>query len=143
MNFLYEISVLLLLCAVGGLAIRCFECNSWYDRWCADPFKRKEVGSVDCEDKITGAHLDGLNSTICRKIVHHVGNHHRIVRSCGWVDDREVMAGRDCMKKAGTYQVAVYYCSCYEDLCNSASDHKMSLLLLLSAGASWLHYLRA
>ena len=37
----------------------------------------------------------------------------------------------------------LYYCSCYEDNCNSATGHKMSLLLFITAAISWLLYLRA
>ncbi|XP_043211619.1 protein quiver-like [Amphibalanus amphitrite] len=143
MNFLCETLLLLFFCVTGGLAIQCYECNSRYDRSCGDKFSRTAVGMVDCDLKLKGPHLDNMNSTVCRKIVHHIRGHQRIVRSCGWVDDKEVMAGRDCMRKAGTYEVMLYYCSCYDDFCNSANDHKMSLLLLVTAAISWLLHMRA
>jgi len=147
MNGLCELGVLLLMCVTKGLAIHCYECNSQYDRWC-DSFpppsegvsNRGGVGSIDCDVKLAGKHLDSYNSTICRKIIHKVADHYRVVRSCGWIDDKKVMAGRDCMRKTGTYDVQMWYCSCYEDLCNSAPGHQMSLLLLVGAALGCFLY---
>ena len=55
----------------AGLAIHCYECNSRYDRSCGDEFTRKGVGIIDCDVKLKGEHLQGQNSTVCRKIVHY------------------------------------------------------------------------
>lgn len=40
----------------------------------------------------------------------------RIVRDCGYIEDDKT--DKECVKRSGTHDVQVHYCSCTKSLCN-------------------------
>lgn len=141
-------AVLLVLCSLvdtgsGDGEILCYQCNSYEDALCDDPFNfedgKKEVKSgnnylkpcVVPEDKKD--ELKALNTTMfCRKLYQNVRSDIRVIRSCGWIHDEKSKwnlgneAGRDCYTTVlEEYNTEV--CECYEDKCNSATMSSMSV----------------
>jgi len=119
--------------------IRCYECNSHYDRRCGDPFSNLTIELVNCDQKSQKmTHLplqkDGTpyKANICRKTVQIVADETRTIRSCGWLPNPEGLQDRDCFTRTGTHQVMVYHCVCTGDACNSGDHHQPALVLLLS-----------
>jgi len=121
-----SVSVILLSLVSSSQGIKCFSCNSHYDRNCADPFNNYTTELVNCEQEDHRmTHLPLINGTtrhtanICRKTVQIVENEERIIRSCGWLPNTESMKDRECFTRTGTHQVMVYHCVCRGDGCNS------------------------
>lgn len=117
--------------------IKCWECNSAYDKRCGDPFNNYTSELVDCDQKQSDlSHLPLNNgtpytATICRKTVQTVRADVRVIRSCGWIPNPPNLEGRDCYTRTGTNQVMVYHCACKEDGCNAAPQTFASFILLL------------
>jgi len=119
--------------------IKCYECNSHYDRRCGDPFSNLTIEQVDCDQKgqrMTHLPLqkDGTpyKANICRKTVQIVADETRTIRSCGWLPNPEGLEDRDCFTRTGTHQVMVYHCVCSGDACNSVGQINPSVFLSLS-----------
>lgn len=51
-----------------GASIKCWSCRSDSDPKCADPFDNTTVPIIDCNQKEAPGHLEGVKSTMCRKI---------------------------------------------------------------------------
>lgn len=87
-------------------------------------------------------HLPGIEPTICRKTTQKskfsyfrlifntkdicsnpniVFNKMRVVRDCGYLADIE-HDNQLCLKRSGTFEVQTHFCSCTDDLCNSAEQ---------------------
>ncbi|XP_053971405.1 uncharacterized protein LOC128872581 [Hylaeus volcanicus] len=114
-----------------GEAITCYQCNSEYDPRCGDPFDPYSLGTVNCSLQPRLEHLSHLEPTICRKISQKVYGKIRVVRGCGYITDERDNA--ECVRRSGTHDVQVFYCSCTGDLCNSAESHTPSFLLPLTS----------
>lgn len=54
----------------------------------------------------------------------------RVVRGCGFIRDEELDDKR-CIKRSGTHDVYALYCSCSNDLCNTAPQSVAASTLLL------------
>lgn len=101
----------------SGIAIKCWECNSHYDRNCADPFGNETFALTDCDQREL-EHFPQQKASVCRKIIQKVRDDYRFVRGCGWLSSEK--ESTDCFKRAGTFNVLIQYCSCDADGCNAA-----------------------
>ncbi|GFY42917.1 uncharacterized protein TNIN_142121 [Trichonephila inaurata madagascariensis] len=101
----------------SGTAIKCWDCNSHYDRNCADPFRNATFALTDCDQKNLD-HFPQQKASVCRKIIQKVKDDYRFVRTCGWLSSEK--ENTDCFKRAGTFNVLIQYCSCDKDGCNAA-----------------------
>jgi len=126
--------------ATSTLGIKCFSCNSHYDRNCADPFNNYTSELVNCDQedhRMTHLALRDDNTrhsaNICRKTVQIVQDEMRIIRSCGWLPNPDSLKDRDCFTRTGTHSVMVYHCVCHEDGCNTALGLSLSASLLFSS----------
>lgn len=122
----------------SSAAIKCFSCNSHYDRNCADPFNNYTTELVNCEQEDHRMnHLPLFNGTarhtanICRKTVQLIEGEQRVIRSCGWLPNVESMRDRECFTRTGTHQVMVDHCVCQGDGCNRSSGITAASFLLL------------
>jgi len=122
----------------GCSGIRCYSCNSHYDRNCLDPFNNYTIENVDCgQETHRMTHLppkeDGSPhiANICRKTVQIVSEEIRVIRSCGWLPNEKSMKGRDCFTRTGTHQVMVYHCVCGHDGCNGATHSTVQYTVLV------------
>ena len=52
----------------NSLAILCFQCNSFYDPACSDPFNTTELDYVNCDYAVPPVNVD-FKATMCRKLV--------------------------------------------------------------------------
>lgn len=50
-------------------SISCFDCNSWNDPGCADPFRSYAIGIVNCSMRAKPEHINVTEPKLCRKIV--------------------------------------------------------------------------
>lgn len=125
-------------------AIKCWECNSNYDKRCGDPFDGDSSAVVDCDQKQHEMHYlpkqangSAYTATICRKTYQTTNEITRVVRGCGWLPNVDSMAERTCFSRTGTHQVMVQHCVCTNDNpdepCNSVSSLAPLLALVLTA----------
>ena len=118
---------------MGSGVIECFECNSWDDPRCHDPFNytlhKKDMPSImECEG-------------CCVKMVQFIGTeHYQVKRTC--TDNFEVnffMVNHACMTEGHRHG---HMCFCEEDLCNAGRMSAVSSSALVMAGvaavAQWL-----
>ncbi|ELU06131.1 hypothetical protein CAPTEDRAFT_181564 [Capitella teleta] len=112
-----------------GRPIKCYQCNSFYDKGCADFFDNKTYPLIPCS----------TNATMCRKIIQETYYDGvwdvRYIRQCAQRGEVGPEEGRWCKERSGTYRVKVKYCHCdNKDGCNSApstfSPHFFWLALL-------------
>ncbi|KAK9876861.1 hypothetical protein WA026_015094 [Henosepilachna vigintioctopunctata] len=112
-------------------SIFCYECNSEYDPRCGDPFDNATIGIVNCSLKQKPEHIEDP-PTLCRKTIQTVNGKVRIIRACGYItSDRD---DQECVRKTGTHEVQIKYCSCTGSLCNGSLMHRLSsnVLILLA-----------
>jgi len=129
-------------------AIKCWECNSAYDKRCGDSFQNITSELVDCDQRNSQmTHLplkeDGTRYTanVCRKTVQTANEETRVIRSCGWLPNPPNFEGRDCFTKTGTFQVMVYHCVCKHDGCNSSTRlGSNTITALLFSVAAFLYH---
>ncbi|XP_023328001.1 uncharacterized protein LOC111701087 isoform X2 [Eurytemora carolleeae] len=125
--------------------IKCWECNSAYDKRCGDTFENITTELVDCDQRTPEmTHLplkkDGepFTASVCRKTVQTINEETRVIRSCGWLPNEENFLGRDCFTKTGTNKVMVFHCVCHSDACNGGNLVQFShffILFILSISA--------
>jgi len=115
-----------------GTDLKCYQCSSYTDAQCADPFledsqgvnkavKQNETFLKECDDK----------ATMCRKIYQNVRGDERIIRSCGW----ELYKGKKeplCYKTV-LEEYNTYVCQCFGNGCNGSSMLSVSVMAMLSA----------
>lgn len=53
----------------GSSSITCYQCNSFYDPRCGDPFDPYSLGQVNCSMREPFEHVAVKEATLCRKIV--------------------------------------------------------------------------
>lgn len=125
-------------------AIKCWECNSNYDKRCGDPFDGDSSAVVDCNQKQHEMHFlpkqangSAYTATMCRKTYQTTNDITRVVRGCGWLPNEGTMEGRTCFSRTGTHQVMVEHCVCKnanpDEPCNSVSSLAPLLALVLTA----------
>merc|ERR1712045_160214 len=99
--------------------LKCYQCNSYEDALCADPFFQDECPS------------DGKDYKFCRKIYQNVRGDERVIRSCGWIPDAK---GRTCYSTVlEEYNTEV--CACEGNGCNTAATSSISVIAVLSTMA--------
>lgn len=101
--------------------IKCYQCNSFYDKGCADWFDNKTYPLIPCSN----------NATKCRKIVQETfyDGHWdvRYIRQCAILGEVGPAEGRWCKERTGTWRVKTKYCHCdNKDGCNTASNIKLN-----------------
>jgi len=99
-----------------GRPIKCYQCNSFYDRGCADFFDNRTYPLIPCQG----------NATMCRKIIqetYYDGRWDvRYIRQCAMTGEVGPDEGRWCKERTGTFRVKVRYCHCdNKDGCNTGS----------------------
>jgi len=124
--------------ASGEGKIKCYQCNSYDNQNCADPFfyeeeAEKEPMKRTMKDPSMLQECEDPKATLCRKIYQNVRGDERVIRTCGWVEDPK---GRECYTTVlEEYNTEV--CSCDPkktfDGCNGATGYSISLLATLSA----------
>jgi len=97
--------------------IKCYQCNSFYDKGCSDFFDNKTYPLIPCKE----------NVTICRKIVQesYYDGHWdvRYIRQCAKYGQVGPAEGRWCQERSGNFRVKVKVCHCdNKDGCNTASQ---------------------
>jgi len=130
---LVSLTALLILCYLvdSGDGIECYQCNSYKDALCGDPFTfqdgKKEVksGTSYLKPCIVPQFLTGKNvSMFCRKIYQNIRNEVSVIRKCGWIQDDK---GRECYTTVmEDHNTEV--CHCKQSRCNSANVHFVSLI---------------
>lgn len=120
--------------------IKCYQCNSFYDKGCADFFDNRTYPLKPCLN----------NATMCRKIIqetYYDGRWDiRYIRQCALEGEVGPDEGRWCKERVGTYRVKIKYCHCdNKDGCNTATTSQLHLftlcpliMLLSTYLASWL-----
>merc|ERR1712130_637582 len=106
----------------------CYQCNSYDDINFADPFYYEEEAHKRPWERMpkdpTLLKPCEEQATMCRKIVTNVRGEERIIRACGWVQDRE---DRPCYRTVlGEYDALI--CSCNEAGCNGATGYSISFI---------------
>jgi len=108
--------------------IKCYQCNSFYDRGCKDWFDNRTYPLIPCKD----------NSTMCRKIIQetYYDGHWdiRYIRQCARYGEVGPYEGRWCEERSGNFRVKVKVCHCdNKDGCNSASQLFLRMTWILAA----------
>lgn len=109
--------------------IKCYQCNSFYDRGCSDFFDNRTYPLIPCLN----------NATMCRKIIQEswYDGHWdvRYIRQCGFYGEVGPAEGRWCFERRGSGQLGVRVKVCHcdnKDGCNTATSLKTNALTLIS-----------
>jgi len=100
---------------------------------CADPFFFEEsngVKTVKNPDFLQECPNDGKNYTMCRKIYQYVRDEERVIRSCGYEEDKD--PERECYMTV-LEEYNTYVCRCREDGCNAATPISISIASVMAA----------
>jgi len=110
-------------------SLMCYECNSIDDPRCAD-FDNKEniqkFQPVNCSAQLTTLKrtewgTDYKTTNICRKTHQMVQGNLRVSRGCGFIA-AESYDDKKCMRRTGTKDITIFYCSCSDSLCNASNQ---------------------
>lgn len=115
--------------------IKCYQCNSFYDKGCADFFDNRTYPLIPCP----------MNATMCRKIIQETYYDGvwdiRYIRQCALLGEVGPEEGRWCKERTGTWRVKVKYCHCdNKDGCNTAATPTLNLATLSSLVCLGLAY---
>jgi len=134
-KLVFPAALLVLLCLIDtGTPLKCYQCNSYKDAHCADPFYHEDDSELKRPKdpkllKQCGQDGDGVDY-FCRKIYQNVRGDERVIRSCGTV--RDTRKDRECYTTVlEEYNTLV--CQCDDEGCNSANLYKVSTFAVLSA----------
>merc|ERR1712088_594176 len=94
-KLVFPLTILLLATLIhSGSGIKCYQCNSYEDALCADPFFHDELNQDGKPVAKSGDDFldecptdDGKDYKFCRKIYQNVRGDERVIRSCGWIED--------------------------------------------------------
>ncbi|CAD5117863.1 DgyrCDS6608 [Dimorphilus gyrociliatus] len=105
--------------------IKCYQCNSFYDKGCSDFFDNMTYPLRACP----------MNATMCRKIIQETYFEGRwdirYIRQCALLGEVGTDEGRWCKERVGTFRVKVKYCHCdNKDGCNEASRMNYNISML-------------
>ncbi|RWS27477.1 hypothetical protein B4U80_08080 [Leptotrombidium deliense] len=118
-------------------AIHCWDCNSFINAGCGDPFRNSSFAIKDCNHRDVHKLSVYGEAKFCRKIVQKVDKHLRVVRDCGWLDEdisiKSHLGPGECVKRSGTFSVLVQYCTCNTDKCNPGAYLLPKAYLLVAA----------
>jgi len=137
-KLVFPLTLLLLATIIdSGSGLNCYQCNSYEDALCADPFYHEGDGvnpgpAKSGDDFLKPCPADTADKEFfCRKIYQNVRGDERVIRSCGWIkDERE----RECYSTVlEEYNTDV--CACNSDGCNSATTSSISVIAVLSTMA--------
>ncbi|KAG5872128.1 hypothetical protein JTB14_013065 [Gonioctena quinquepunctata] len=111
-----SICIFISLIAVGS-TIKCFQCNSAFDKQCEDIIANDTASSF--YKSCNGTY--GEQKPFCRKIQTIVGyeNSNRLVRDCGWINESNKT--EDFCQSRDTDFVKRMSCVCFTEGCNPAS----------------------
>merc|ERR1711931_177251 len=134
-KLVFPLTLLLLATIIdSGSGLNCYQCNSYEDALCADPFfhyddNGEEAGAKSGTNFLLPCPADTPEKKhFCRKIYQNVRGDERVIRSCGWVKDER---DRECYSTVlEEYNTDV--CACDHDGCNSATTSSISVIAVLS-----------
>ncbi|CRK99445.1 CLUMA_CG012612, isoform A [Clunio marinus] len=134
---------------VSGL--KCYECNSFNNTDCLDPFVHSnaegfynECLPINKDIKSITNEVETVEARWCRKLTQNVYGKIRIIRSCGFINETEQSENVDksCYKSAFTSHVSSIYCACAEDGCNYATHNiPVNFLFLITSLIVIRHFL--
>merc|ERR1711936_199695 len=79
-KLVFPLTLLLLATIIdSGSGLNCYQCNSYEDALCADPFYHEGDGVNPCPADTADKEF------FCRKIYQNVRGDERVIRSCGWI----------------------------------------------------------
>ncbi|XP_046812214.1 uncharacterized protein LOC111678423 [Lucilia cuprina] len=117
-------------------AIRCHQCNSHINEDCTTLRLSTPRAPRDDQFLAECAEQPGGARAFCRKTVLtiEVTGEHRIIRGCGWLQDRGEMSNNSCFTadNEGYKQIL---CACNEDGCNGSSGLHINKWSVLSMTA--------
>ncbi|KAH3867089.1 uncharacterized protein LOC127867478 isoform X2 [Dreissena polymorpha] len=107
-------------------SIKCYQCNSYFQKTCADWFDNRTYNLDQCQDGVK----------MCRKIVQEVYYNDewntRYIRQCAPTGEVGADAGRQCQERTGTYKVKMRYCHCdNQDGCNGAGSVNIPIVMMV------------
>jgi hypothetical protein len=134
----------------AAFAIHCWDCSSFINPGCGDPFRNDSFDKIDC-DQVLMPHLEGQKATLCRKIIQkglyekdisiskclksdlnlsvHGSDVPQVIRGCGWIVDDSV--NKDCVRRSGLFSATVEYCTCDQDGCNAGTSLSATIISTL------------
>lgn len=131
MKFIIQILALVVFIAAQGEALDCYQCSSYTDSHCADPFFFENDDGTKVPKTPTflqpcPARDDGKEYTMCRKIFQNVRGEERVIRTCGY---EEYKNEQECYTTV-LEEYNTYVCGCKEDGCNGAETLRSSFAIL-------------
>jgi len=113
-----------------GAEIQCYQCSSYKDAQCVDPFLEDSQGRNQPQTEFLKDCGEFPDATFCRKIYQNVRGDERIIRTCGWEAYKEETP--NCYKTV-LEEYNTYVCQCWGDGCNGSSMLSVSVMAMLSA----------
>jgi len=114
-----------------GTDLMCYQCSSYDEAQCADPFLEDSQGNKIKEAMSKYLTACDAKAKFCRKIYQNVRGDERIIRSCGWELYKDVEEP-NCYKTV-LEEYNTYVCQCWGDGCNGSSMLSVSVMAMLSA----------
>lgn len=117
-NILILISVTLVVIVPSVVSLKCWDCNSYFNDRCGDPFDPTLFDKVDCS-QVKPSHLQGNTTQFCRKTRQIINDRTTIIRGCGYIADDSI--DKACIKLSGSSDATRMLCSCSKEACNGAT----------------------